>query len=94
VTSALEVIFNEMRYINLHFTYLLTYLPNRPPTYRENQGSEKNRFFKKPNPPEFLGFIGFWALLGFWSFYLNEQFGSLLAGLAHHLSFYVDSPAL
>jgi len=26
VTSALEVIFNEMRYINLRFTYLLTYL--------------------------------------------------------------------
>jgi len=25
VTSALEVIFNEMRYINLRFTYLLTY---------------------------------------------------------------------
>jgi len=24
--SALEVIFNEMRYINLRFTYLLTYL--------------------------------------------------------------------
>ena len=26
MTSALEVIFNEMRYINLRFTYLLTYL--------------------------------------------------------------------
>jgi len=26
VTSALEVIFNEMRYTNLRFTYLLTYL--------------------------------------------------------------------
>jgi len=26
VTSALEVNFNNMRYINLHFTYLLTYL--------------------------------------------------------------------
>jgi len=26
VTSALEVIFNEMRYINLRFTYLLTLL--------------------------------------------------------------------
>ena len=26
VTSALDVIFNEMRYINLRFTYLLTYL--------------------------------------------------------------------
>jgi len=25
-SSALEVIFNEMRYINLRFTYLLTYL--------------------------------------------------------------------
>jgi len=25
VTSALEVNFNNMRYINLHFTYLLTY---------------------------------------------------------------------
>jgi len=28
VTSALEVNFNNMRYINLHFTYLLTYLDN------------------------------------------------------------------
>ena len=26
VSSALEVNFNNMRYINLHFTYLLTYL--------------------------------------------------------------------
>jgi len=28
VTSALEVIFNEMRYIKLRFTYLLTSCPN------------------------------------------------------------------
>jgi len=26
VTSALEVFLNDMRYINSHFTYLLTYL--------------------------------------------------------------------
>jgi len=33
VTSALEVIFNEMHYINLHFTYLLYLLfNNQPPT--------------------------------------------------------------
>jgi len=41
-----------------------------------------------------MGFIGFWALLGFWIFYLTEQLGSLLVDLAHQLSFYLDSPVL
>jgi len=34
LTSALEVIFyNEMRYINLYFTYLLTYLQEQEITH-------------------------------------------------------------
>ena len=53
-------------------------------------GSEKPRFFKKPNPLDFLGFIGFWALLVFKIFCLNEQLGSLLVDLTHQLSFYLD----
>jgi len=33
------------------------------------QGSNKPAFFKKAQPIWFLGgFIGFWALLGFWIF--------------------------
>jgi len=54
--------------------------------------SQKNPFLKKkPNP---LGFIGFWALLGFWIFYFNAQLGSLLVDLAYQLSFYLDLPVL
>jgi len=35
LTSALEFIFyNEMRYINLRFTYLLTYLPAQQGVFR------------------------------------------------------------
>jgi len=42
------------------------------------QVSVENLFFSKmPNP------MGFWALLGFPIFYLNEQLGSLLIDLAH-----------
>jgi len=58
------------------------------------QGSEKIGVFKEAQPTVFWGFIGFWALLGFQIFYLNEQLGSLLVDLAHHLSFYLDSPVL
>jgi len=32
------------------------------------------------------GFIGFWTLLGFWIFYLNEQLGSLLVDVAQLIS--------
>jgi len=46
------------------------------------QGSEK---------PGFLGFIGFWALLGF---QFNEWLGSSSVDLPHQLSFYLDSPVL
>jgi len=52
------------------------------------QGSEKPGFLKKPNP------LGFWALLGFWNFYLNKELGSLLADLAYQLSFHLDLPVL
>jgi len=40
------------------------------------------------------GFIGFWALLGFWIFLFEEQLGSLLVDLAYQLSFYLDLPIL
>jgi len=61
-----------------------------------DQVSEKNVFLKtqKPDLLGFSGFIGFWALLGFQIFYLNEQLGSLLSDLAQQLSFYLDSPVL
>jgi len=41
-----------------------------------------------------VGFIEFWALLGFRIFCWNEQMGSLLADLAHQVSFYLDSTLL
>ena len=50
------------------------------------QGSEKPWFFKKAQPTGFLGFIGFWALLGFSDFYSNEQLGGSSAKL------FLDSP--
>jgi len=59
------------------------------------QGSENPVFFKK-NPANWVS----WVLLGsglcwvFRFFYLNKQFGSLLADLAHQLSFYLDLPIL
>ena len=38
------------------------------------QGSEKPGFFlKKPNPVGFLGFIGFYWVLGFIGFFLDKQ---------------------
>jgi len=56
-------------------------------------------FFKKPNSLRFWGFLGFtwgfglyWVFTGFFGFfYSNKQLGSLLVGLAHRLSFYLDS---
>jgi len=57
-----------------------------------NQGSENPGLKKSPIPLVLGGFVGFWALLVFQTFYLNEQFGSLLVDLAHHLSFYLDMP--
>jgi len=43
----------------LEHTFLQARCPSCCPT---NQGSEKPRLFKKPNPLGFGGFIGFWAL--------------------------------
>jgi len=43
---------------------------NTPYTYEmveKAQDLEKAWLFKKPNP---LGFIGVWALLGFWIFFI------------------------
>ena len=61
------------------------------------QGS-KTQVFKKAHPIEVWGFSGFWALLVFRFFYLNEHFGSLLVDLSHQLSFiylfYSDSSVL
>jgi len=55
---------------------------------------QKKTVLKEPNPLFFafywvLGFIGFSDF-----FYSNEQLGSLLADLAHQLSFHLDLPAL
>jgi len=47
-----------------------------------------------PNPLSILGFIGFWALLVFQIFYLNEQLGSFLVDLVHQLSSYFSLPVL
>jgi len=48
-------------------------------------GVQENLFFKKkPNRMGFLGFIGFFGFCC-----LNEQLGSLLVDLAHHLSFFI-----
>ena len=38
VTSALEVFLNDMRYINLRFTYLLTYLSNEKQAVLKDEG--------------------------------------------------------
>jgi len=58
-------------------------------------GFRKICFFFKTQPTGFGDFTGFWALLGFSDFfYLNEQLGSLLVGLAHQLSFHLDLPIL
>ena len=42
-----------------------------------NQCSEKSSFCTRAQP---TGFLGFWALLGFRIFYLNEQLGSKFVG--------------
>jgi len=55
------------------------------------QGLEKS--FLKSQPTVLGVFIGFWASLGF-SYYLNEQLGSLLVDLTHQLNFYLYSPVL
>jgi len=55
------------------------------------QFSEKPIFLEKPNPLGFGGFIGFWALLGFRIFYLNEQLGNLLVDLAKLLFRFASS---
>jgi len=43
ITSALEVILNEMRYINLRFTYLLTYLLTPPGDWTSQMFSSTTR---------------------------------------------------
>jgi len=60
------------------------------------QGSEKPRFYKKPNP---LGFFGFYWVLGFIGFFrliyiCKSSLEALLVDLAHQRSFYLDSPVL
>jgi len=64
------------------------------PSTAVSQGSGKTVSLKA-QPTGFLGFIGFWALLGFFQIsYLNKQLGSSLVDLAHQLSFYLDMPIL
>jgi len=41
------------------------------------QGSEK-LFFRKNQPTRFLGFIGFWSLLGFSDFLFERAVGKLV----------------
>jgi len=83
----------------LNFSLYLTHLVGRLEghsawkIYRSNHKRfsfrvQKNPgFVKKAQPTGFLGFRHYWI---FWTFYLNEQLGSLL-DLAHQLSFYLDS---
>ena len=52
---------------------------------------QKTCFFLK-SPTQWV--LGFLILLGFLTFYLNEQLGSLLVDLAHQLSFYLDLQVL
>jgi len=58
-----------------------------------NRGSGKPVSLKA-QPTVFLAFIGFGLYCVIQTFYLNEQFGSLLVDLAHQLSFYLDLPVL
>jgi len=55
---------------------------------------QKNQFFfKKPNPPGFLGFYWVLGFIGFLDFLFEQAVGKLvglLIDLAHQLSFHLD----
>ena len=57
MTSALEVNFNNMRYINLHFTYLLTYLLTLPRAVTEIQRLIGQKSQILPTPLSFSALV-------------------------------------